>query len=305
MKWQGLIDYGFNVMPLLPQSKRPLVSSWKPLQSQKYDGEFPENGNAAVICGKISGNLYVVDLDDASIYDDLSEYHDTLTVKTGKGYHLYFRCVGNPPVNIHGMMDKRGRTIDIKGESGYVVAPGSFYKPAAKEVMKYPAENREGFEYMIQLDKKPKYVSPARLMARLNQLGFNTGGTTFDEIEKGVSEGGRNDATFKYACMLVRRYDLDQTALLLELEKLNTRHSPPLPAEELEIIAAQAIHYESKPSDSGEVIDVEMRDINADIHEAVRIRFKGSIIALGERQTYIKQADYSCKGCGDIFQRGI
>ena len=65
---------GFNVIPLKEKSKEPIVGlNWKKFQDEKYDGSFPENCNFAIICGNSSGNLFVVDCDDFSLYDEFPE----------------------------------------------------------------------------------------------------------------------------------------------------------------------------------------------------------------------------------------
>ena len=83
-----LTSKGFNVIPLKENSKEPIAGmSWVKYQEEKYEGDYPNNCNFAVICGKTSGNLFVVDLDDASLLEEFDDI-ETYTTKTGKGYNL-------------------------------------------------------------------------------------------------------------------------------------------------------------------------------------------------------------------------
>ena len=111
---EKLKEMGFNLIPLKPKSKEPIGGlNWKQFQEEKYNGSYPDSCNIGVVCGRSSGNIFVVDLDDESLYDDYpQEIKNTFTVKTGKGYHLYYHFHGFPPPNKK-LDDKRGRHIDI------------------------------------------------------------------------------------------------------------------------------------------------------------------------------------------------
>ncbi|WP_428323627.1 bifunctional DNA primase/polymerase [Nitrosopumilus sp.] len=257
---EGLSKAGINLMPLKKDTKVPMVASWTELQSKKYTGDFPDNCNVAIICGEVSGGLFVVDLDDASLLDDWQDYVDrTRVTETGKGYHIWFRALGFCPPNRQ-LEDKRGRTIDLKSEGGYVLAPGSFYVPTDKEreAGKYPKEKENGFEYKLISDKSILRVNANKILEKLKDLGFNTESKTYDDIEQGLAEGGRNDGTFKLACHYVRDLQLHGEALRYKLEEVNARHKPPLDETELDVIIQQAMRYESSNIEqSPEIIGIE------------------------------------------------
>jgi len=132
MEKEKLEKLGFNLFPLRVKAKEPISGlNWKQFQSEKYKGTFPDDCNVAIICGAISNNIFVVDLDDMSIYDDLPDWmKETYTVETGKGKHLYYHYHGFPPQNKK-LDDHRFRHIDIKSEGGYVLAAGSTH-PSGK-----------------------------------------------------------------------------------------------------------------------------------------------------------------------------
>lgn len=94
----------FNTIPVPRNSKIPIID-WKIYQKKRYDKPILENnGNKAVICGKISNNLLVLDLDlkDKKYFKDIlvelkknsSQVLDLLgktkIVETPHGYHFYY-----------------------------------------------------------------------------------------------------------------------------------------------------------------------------------------------------------------------
>ncbi len=293
-KLQGM---GLNIMPLRhkgsPHSKLPHLPKWKYLQSEKYTGEFPLDHNIGVICGNISDNLLVVDLDHESLYSEFSEYHDkTFIVKTGKkGYHIYFKY-SEIIVESKKLFDATRREIDLKAEGGYVVAPESVHPHTQKQ-------------YEIICDKPIMTVDLVELQAKLQKLGFNPENKTIKEIEKGIKVGDRNDATFKYVCYLVRKHQLHGAALRAEVEKLNNRHIPPLSSSELDIIIASALKYEahniktSKGLDTFSELKKEIRDYLEEEPEIIDLSKFQKYTRLFKRDTisnlFNEIAGYECK----------
>ncbi len=115
---------------LIRMCKRAFVS-WKPYQKNfATDDEikkwFKENPdlNIGIVTGKIS-NLIVLDLDSVTAYEWASKQGlpKTPTVKTGKGWQLYFKYPGFDVKNNTNTATK----VDIKSEGGYVVAPPSVH----------------------------------------------------------------------------------------------------------------------------------------------------------------------------------
>ena len=294
---EKLKEMGFNLIPLKPKSKEPIGGlNWKQYQEEKYNGSYPDSCNIGVVCGRSSGNIFVVDLDDESLYDDYpQEIKNTFTVKTGKGYHLYYHFHGFPPPNKK-LDDKRGRHIDIKSQGGYVLAPTSVHPNGSI----YTAINESSI-----LD-----ISIQKLKEHLQKMGFNVETKSIEEISEGISEGGRNDSTFKYACYLIREKGLFAEALKLEMDILNSKHNPPLDQSELELIISQAEkaehnnmtrHIEDARSVveklKGKPIKLKMQEITP-TYENKPIEFDCMITAVGERKTYTVSADTSCIICG-------
>jgi len=292
----ALKKLGFNLIPLKPKSKEPIGGlNWKQFQHEKYTGSFPSSCNLAVICGGTSGDVFVVDLDDKSLYDELpQELKETYTVKTGKGYHLYFHYTGFPPPN-RKMDDKRGRHIDIKSQGGYVLAPSSTHP--------------NGSIYECINDLAIKGIGIQELKGHLVKMGFNVETKPIEEIMEGIKEGGRNDSTFKYACYLIRDKGLYGDALDHEIDILNQKHQPPLGQAELQLIISQATKAESRSmvkhiEDARTVIEqlsgksqrMTMQEITPQF-ENKPVEFNCMIIAVGERMTYTVEAECECPIC--------
>jgi len=138
------LKLGLSVIPLQPREKRPLIK-WKQYQQRlptedevrKWFSKWP-NANIGIVCGRVSGNLLVLDFDSEDLYKQFMEQafaftnlynklKETWIVRTGKGVHIYFRVKDvTPPTKLR---LKGG--IDLKGEGGYVVAPPSIH-PSGK-----------------------------------------------------------------------------------------------------------------------------------------------------------------------------
>jgi len=132
------------------------IQSWKQYQSSIPTDEqindmfnHPKCKGIAVVCGQVSGNLEVIDVDckygiDFSQYANRIQetnrelYDKLLVIKTrSNGYHLYYRCeviegnqkLANRPANddeLHINPNvKEFVLIETRGEGGYVVAPPS------------------------------------------------------------------------------------------------------------------------------------------------------------------------------------
>lgn len=145
---KNYIHAGLSIMPIRPDaSKAPAIPDWKHLMAVRMEdeeirGSFRENSGIAAIGGKVSGNLEVLDFDDAETFTawaaliDSDLGHDffarLLIVKTPRpGFHIYTRCDvigGNEKLAQKKLQDLPKRIIkaliETKAEGGYVLAPG-------------------------------------------------------------------------------------------------------------------------------------------------------------------------------------
>jgi putative DNA primase/helicase len=99
-------------------------------QIKTWWAKWPD-ANIGIATGRGSG-IFVVDVDGdigkASLQGLKAEHGllpKTLTVKTGKGCHFYFRCDG---ARVRCSAGQLGSGIDVRGGGGYVVGPGSVHE---------------------------------------------------------------------------------------------------------------------------------------------------------------------------------
>jgi P4 family phage/plasmid primase-like protien len=160
------VKAGFSVIPIKADgSKRPPPLSWKPWQSRRpspYEiGQiFRGDLGIAVLGGKVSGGLEILDFDRAEFIDPwilkVEEKTPGLVarlprIRTPKGgAHFYYRSKkieGNqklaqePPSVDESGNPKPNTLIETRGEGGYVLAPPS---PAACHPRNVPYEHVAG-----------------------------------------------------------------------------------------------------------------------------------------------------------------
>ena len=129
---------GMSIIPIgnKKSGKEPNIPTWenyiyaRPTEEEIKQwlkaGLFEKIG---IICGAVSGNLVVFDIDDADLVDnlglDLSKTgRNTWIVQTGRGYHVYVKSNKNPG----GTQKQNKLKIEHRANGGYVVAPPSFHK---------------------------------------------------------------------------------------------------------------------------------------------------------------------------------
>jgi len=153
---------GISVVPIRPDGTKSPSYKWTELQHRiltedEIDKEFKDGHGIAVIGGKISGNLEVLDFDIPKDKDSGQEFgpcvfdqwYENLDIDIleiveqmprvqtpSGGIHLYYRCEeleGNQKLArqlFDEYVDKNGNprpltVIETRGEGGYVLAPGS------------------------------------------------------------------------------------------------------------------------------------------------------------------------------------
>lgn len=141
------IDMGISVLPV--RGKEPAIKAWKPFTVRRatrdhlatwyYAGLLQGVG---VICGRVSGNLVVVDLDGEDAinaftmrWPDLLETY-TVTSGSGKGAHIYLYAEETTPTTR--VVGTAFGNIELRSDGAYVVAPPSIH-PSGKP---YTVANR-------------------------------------------------------------------------------------------------------------------------------------------------------------------
>ena len=125
----------FSYFPVPYRQKKPDIP-WgeyinrRPSKIEKQMWSNLGETNIGVVCGPISDNLLVVDVDDAWVYHEVlaEHYSDTLTCETGKGYHIYLKtpkCYTNDSLkfSIH---------VEFKGKGRFVLSEPSIHTEGHK-----------------------------------------------------------------------------------------------------------------------------------------------------------------------------
>lgn len=199
-----LISQGFSVIPVHGDSysenpKKP-ATNWKAFQKRlaspaEINDWFKQKITAiGIVCGQVS-RLMVIDFDDEFTYrkfvSKFPQYSDTYTIRTRRGYHLYFE------------VDQHISTFkfdggDIKGEKSYVVTAPSVVNGYMYYVIKSdahtllrPSDIDIIFNnlHVNELTKTPKStrhtdISPSKLL------------TIYDTL---MPQIGRNNALYRVA----------------------------------------------------------------------------------------------------------
>ncbi len=131
----GLAKHGWHVFPVAQGGKRPVVKWSKAATTdpEQIVGWFAGTShNVGISCGP--SGLVVVDEDEPNAFDafagSLGEtVPATFTVGTGRGRHLYFA----DPRHEFGNSDRgfHGYPVNVRGQGGYVVGPGSEHASGA------------------------------------------------------------------------------------------------------------------------------------------------------------------------------
>jgi hypothetical protein len=129
-------EIGFSVLPL--KGKRPAIRSWTDRQHRAATARNIEVWHSAnhlqnvgIVCGAVSGNLVVLDLDGAAGYPAFAaqfpELAETYTVATGggTGKHVYWR-VENLSETVKAMGTPIGH-LELCAHGRQVVAPPSIH----------------------------------------------------------------------------------------------------------------------------------------------------------------------------------
>ena len=170
------VSFGLSVIPC-KSDKRPALNSWSKYQKQiitenEIDNNFNQNSLIAVVCGKVSGNLEILDFDNHQndAKNRMIEYFANEEVKAiyekyklpieksaGGGYHVFYRCEkiqGNKKlaeVPVWNEKLKKWRpdaVIETRGEGGYViVAPSKGY-----------VLQKNSFEFIPEISKEERSI---------------------------------------------------------------------------------------------------------------------------------------------------
>ncbi len=226
MAWDYVFNHNFSVIPVPLGQKNPSIN-WKEYQERRPSQEellewFGEGDkNIAIVTGAISGAV-VLDIDgeegEKSIRENNLYIPPTPCVRTGRGYHYYFKYKDG----VKGFV-KRYAGVDLRSDGNIAVAPPSLHQLGCR------------YEWVISLEQEELAEIPDWLLRLLQEKE----GTIriypegwFDKLLEGVEEGRRHDTLTQLA-----GHYIGKGLGLTETEKIlldwNERNKPPLGEEEV------------------------------------------------------------------------
>jgi hypothetical protein len=266
-------EKGFSIFPVrqtTPPSldnKKPAIPSWKEYMErrpskeeiQKWldDGLF---GNIALVCGKVSGNIVILDLDDDKIIEDLKDKIDldklmdekgTWVQATGKPgrYHLICKNKDDPG----GTIKENSVHLEYRANGAYCVVCPSIhpngnvyhflnYEPPEKLPELKKQDVRAIFEDMVQLLYKRRGIK--RAVAKPASKEGAEAPCISKLLEGGLKEGGRNDSAFCLALWYKNVKKMNPEEIKTLLANWNKKNTPPLPPSELSSLVDSALKSE-------------------------------------------------------------
>ena len=212
MSWLEFYNQlGVIVIPAVYGAKRPEVD-WKLYQEARpKDSEIRkwfEDGrqhNFAIICGKISKNLVVLDFDSPEVYRDFfGKYEElekrTLVVRTSKGVHVYLRT--DRPIESRKFLDQK---FEVHSDGTIVIAPPSlhpsgvryeFVNPRAKQILEVGADE---FESALEKWLQTRDAVAERRVTRKTDAVLERDYPCWVALSRGVFKGHRDEACFALA----------------------------------------------------------------------------------------------------------
>src|ERR1051326_5788625 len=205
----NLRKIGVSVFPIAHQQKTP-STSWKRFQTalpteaqiQQWFSDKPTNYGIAT--GAFS-NLVVLDADDSKAVDYIEQnFPSPWTQTTARGKQFFYRHPGGVVPN---KTHVNGVAIDVRGDGGYVVGPGSIHPSGATYTVEqaWTGTPKELPELPLHLLSEP--------FATKKEFSFPTGGDRSALIERGraylasiepPTVGNGSDAlTYRVCCRLV------------------------------------------------------------------------------------------------------
>ena len=151
--------------PVKYREKKPLYRNWQKKQLtfpelEEMIKDFPVN--LAVLAGKDSDNLVVLDFDDKYIYDELYESNEkfrriadvTFKIQSGRGIHVYLRA----PYAVKTSKSKKFN-LDIKAQGSYCLTYPSIHPSGVQYVPYDQLDENDIFVYPLEDVKEIDFIS--------------------------------------------------------------------------------------------------------------------------------------------------
>ena len=238
-----------SLIPLRPADKRPDGSvlpggEWKPYQDHVSIGEdharwfgTPKGRerNVGIVTGQVSG-IIAIDTDSPEAEAWAVEHlpKTPMMTKTAKGFHRFYRHPGGEIGNQVKVNTTDGRlSLDVKGDGGYVVAPGSRHASGCLYTAtdKWPQTVDELPVFDPRTLERPRQQPvPAPVMrehAEARGSVIRRARAYLVAIPGAIEGQGGDTLTLSVACHLVRGFALAPAEALPLFLEWNTRCQPP------------------------------------------------------------------------------
>lgn len=266
-----LVKKGFRVFPVYEPTakgcsckqgetcgsvgKHPRVSEWQKVattdekQIKQWFQKW-QRANIGIVTGKGS-NVIVLDVDTnkggdaglSELFED-SDLPETLTAKTGNGFHFFFQTIDN--IEVKNSVIKLGEGLDIRGENGFVVAAPSLHRNGKRYAWMNAAKPCPLPEHL-----KEKLIEIENQRTNQNIQSDESEPLDKPEIAKEVPalipEKTRNETLFRRVAAAMRGRGAKEYQILGKLREVNeARCIPQLEENELQKIAQSVMRYPSE-----------------------------------------------------------
>jgi len=232
---QRYLDLGLIPIPLKGKKPRVRWKQWNPTTMNRLKNHLKSGINWGVRTG---ASLSVIDFDTQQAFIDfIIENIDKLPentpiVKTGRGYHIWFK----PKETIR---NQHYEGIDIKGVGGYVVAPPSIHPNGTQYKFVNPLN---GVIPEIDLDEldftrqKPVRQASSTFHRALSESPWDTEQSfDWENLKNGVKKGQRHTTSVRYLGWLISRC-LTKDEITTLITDWNAKNKPPLSVADLKHI---------------------------------------------------------------------
>ncbi|MBI4232434.1 bifunctional DNA primase/polymerase [Candidatus Peregrinibacteria bacterium] len=217
--------------------KKPLIP-WKEFMNRRASEEEIRqwakrfsNMQLGIVMGEISGNLFVIDIDEGADPELVKRLciPPTLIVKTprGSGSHCYLRAPAGIEIPSGSAIFGPGSAIDLRSTNSFAVVPPSTY-PDGRQ-----------YEWMQEFRIEEIAEAPQSLIDKISRstkrIDINSKKRALVEISRGVDEGERNGAAAQYIGKIIKGVSASKQESVCwpKVVQWNLKNRPPLEEDEL------------------------------------------------------------------------
>lgn len=237
---------GFNVFPIVPNAKNPLIESWQNLATQdaaQIDAWWTEWPDANI--GGSTNDLIVIDVDPRHEGDKtfeliaaIEEFPKTTRSSTqGGGDHIIYAA----PYPVKGGTNKLGKGVDVKARGGYILLPGSTIDGRPYAWGNDRPINRSPLwliEHCATARQRPD--SAGKRIVEEDEVAIELATNWMLKRAPSADFGEIDDTTYKVAAMLYDFGCSQETVVELVIEWNEIKCNPPGDAERLLTVCESA-----------------------------------------------------------------